>query len=195
MAKSQIQKLADKGAYSSSASEKLEWSYYDTVSLVSTTLVHRYFVNPIGSGGKTLADTNFTLAGQLPQGQNFTFHAIKVFYWADAQYATANILQFYQLLYETTVEIIITGKDSMGTWTLIELLGASTLTGLTPTVGGDNEPIILPSFKGIYPLNIPIQIGGTGSIELRMTHQVAPNAALDGDKVRLSLQGKLVRAS
>lgn len=193
--KSALARLQDKSAYSKNAAEKLDWSYYDGFTMATATATNRLFTIPLGQAGKTLAITNFPLAGQLPQGQNFTIFAIKPFYVTVDTLTSAALLNFYSMLFDTTVEFVITGKDSMGTWTLAELFGVSMMTAFTPTVAGDNEPMVMPDFKGIYPLNIPITIGATGTIELRVTHHVAPNATLDGDRVKISLQGKLIRMS
>lgn len=49
---------------------------YDTVTLVTGATKLDFFSVPVGQGGKTLADTNLTLPGQLPRGQAFEVHAV-----------------------------------------------------------------------------------------------------------------------
>lgn len=39
-----------------------------------------FFALPVGQGGKTLSDTNMTLAGQLPKNQEFLLQSIEVFF-------------------------------------------------------------------------------------------------------------------
>ncbi len=39
-----------------------------------------FFATPAGSGGKTLSDTNMTLAGQLPKNQEFLIQSVEVFF-------------------------------------------------------------------------------------------------------------------
>jgi len=195
MPKSALQKLADKSAYSKSAAEKLDWSYYDTYTLNVAVPVNRLFTIPLGQAGKTLADTNFVLAGQLAQGQNFTIFAIKPFYKTRAMFGTQSVQEIYDYFFNTTVEFIITGKDSMGTWTLAELFGVSTMIGMVPTAASDNIPLISPDYKGIFPLNVPITIGATGTMELRVTHHVPVAQDMEGTFLKISLQGKLIRMS
>lgn len=39
-----------------------------------------FFANPVGAGGRTLADTNMTLAGQIPAGQRFALQTMEVYF-------------------------------------------------------------------------------------------------------------------
>lgn len=193
--KSALDRLQSDGAYSKRAAEKLDYELWDTISLLSTTLTHRFFVNPLGSGGKTLADTNMINAGLLPQGQNMKIHSIEVLYMSDTVFGTDDIQLFYTMLKQTTVEFVVPGKDNLGQWILAKLFGMCQIISLTPTAAGDNLPFNLPTFKGIYPLNYPIKIGAVQSFEVRLTHQVAPNASLDGNLLMISLHGRLFRMS
>lgn len=193
--RSALSKMQQDSAYSKSAAEKLDWEIWDTISLLSTTQTHRFFVNPLGSGGKTLADTNMINAGLLPQGQNMKIHAIEVLYMSDTVFGTDDIQLFYTMLKETTVEFVVPGKDNLGQWILAKLFGMCQLISLTPTAAGDNLPFNMPTFKGIYPLNYPIKIGAVQSFECRLVHHVAPNASLDANKLLISLHGRLFRMS
>ena len=175
--------------------EQLEWSYYDTAVIAAATLVHRLFTNPLGAGGKTLADTNLTQAGQMPQGQHLEVNALKIMYTSDAAKATAVVQNLYDLLTESTISIEIANNKSMGQWTLQELMGAATLFALTPTAAGDNIPVIQPRYTGVYLLNVPIIIAALTPFEVTLTHHVAPAAALADDKLKISLAGILTRAS
>lgn len=182
------------GTYGSEG-EKLDWTYYDSNPLAVATLVNRYFTNPLGSGGKTLAQTNLTQAGQIPQGQNFTVQAIKIFYRTAAAKATADVSSFYIMLEQTTLSIKLQNKETMGVWTLQELLGSATLFALTPTAAGDNIPLILPKYHGIYPLNNPITLAALTPFEVTVQHHTAVAAALATDVLKIGLAGTLVRVS
>lgn len=175
--------------------EQLEWSYYDTAVIAAATLVHRLFTNPLGAGGKTLADTNLTQAGQMPQGQHLEVNVIKLMYISDAAQATVDVQTLYTLLSESTISIEIANNKSMGQWTLQEILGSSLQFALTPSAAGDNIPLLTPRFTGIYPLNVPIIIAALTPFEVTLTHQVAPGAALADNKLKISLAGILTRAS
>jgi hypothetical protein len=173
--------------------EKLDWSYYDRVVLVSTTTTTRLFTVQLGASGKTLADTNLTQSGQIPQGQLFRIKSIKTFYVTNATRATANVQMIYDVLKNTSVQIIIPNKGPMGQWSLMELMGASTLIAVTPTAAGDNIPVIQPRYHGIFPLNIPMTLAALTPFYVEVTHHTAPNAALNDDRIYVSLSGMLVR--
>ena len=190
-----LQKLQDKSSYSNQAGEKIDWSYYDTITLISTTLVHRFFTVSLGQNGKTLADTNLVQSGLLPQGQNMKVHALKVAYVANSAKGTAELNTYFNLLNDTVIELIVPGKDSLGTWRLAEIMGINQLFPIIPTVAGDNISQPQPMFNGIFPLNIPWQIGAIQSFEVRLTHTVAVNAQLEDDKIVFMLNGRLIRMS
>lgn len=191
--KDALAKLQDDSAYSKNAGEVLDWTYYDTIKLLSTTQMHRFFTVPLGQGGKTLADTNLPNSSALPQGQNLKVHAIKPFYITDEALATDNLQMVYDVLNNSTIEFVVPGKDSLGTWRLAEIFGSSFLAPLIPTVAGDNIQQIKADFKPAYPLNYAIKIGAIQTFELRLTHHVLPNVALDGNKICMGLRGRLVR--
>lgn len=50
---------------------------YQTLAAAGATS-QRFFIDPIGSGGKTEADTNMELSGQIPKGQAFLVTGIQV---------------------------------------------------------------------------------------------------------------------
>lgn len=175
--------------------ERLDWTYYDTAVLAAATTTHRLFTNPLGSGGKTLDQTNLTQAGQIPQGQQLQVKALKVMYRTSAVKNTASVVSFYDMLAQTTVSVKLANKETMGQWTLQELVGAATLFALTPTAAGDNIPLILPKYHGIFPLNTKIILAALTPFEVTVTHHVAVNAALANDQLKIGLSGTLIRVS
>lgn len=175
--------------------EQLDFSYWDEAIIAAATLTHRLFTNPLGSAGKTLDQTNLTLAGQIPQGQLLDVRAIKVFYTTSAAKATADVQSLYTLLTRTTVTLKLANKENMGVWPLQELLGAASLVALTPTAAGDNIPVIEPKFHGIFPLNKKIILAALTPFEVTVIHHVAPDAALAGDRLKISLAGIMTRVS
>lgn len=175
--------------------EKLDWTYYDTAILAAATQVHRLFTNPLGAGGKTLDQTNLTIAGQIPQGQQIITRAIKVMYRSVAVKGTAALQSLYDLLATTTVQVKLQNKETMGIWTLQELLGSATLFALTPTVAGDNISQIQPKYHGIFPLNTPIVLAALTPFEVTVTHHVAVAAGLANDQLKIGLSGTMIRIS
>ena len=122
-------------------------------------------------------------------------HALKVAYVANSAKGTAELNTYFNLLNDTVIELIVPGKDSLGTWRLAEIMGINQLFPIIPTVAGDNISQPQPMFNGIFPLNIPWQIGAIQSFEVRLTHTVAVNAQLEDDKIVFMLNGRLIRMS
>ena len=177
--------------------EALDFTYYDTETLVSTTSTSRLFTAGLGQGSpaKTLDKTNLPTSGVMPQGQNLIVNAIKVWYiGTSSKTATTFLVEWYKTLGNTTVEVLIPGKDNLGQWTLIELLGACTAFDVTGSTSV-NTSIIMPTYKGIYPLNKPIILAAQTTFEVKVTHQTAPSSQLDSDMIRIGLNGILRRAS
>ena len=179
--------------------EVLDWSYYSSTILANGTTTHNLFTAATGQTfegtAQSLDLTNMQAAGVIPQAQNFTVKNIKVMYATHAAIGTAVVANLYTMFAQTTVEFILTNKFSMGVWTLQELLGAASLVALTPTAAGDNIPLAQPRFHGIFPLNVPIRLAALTSFYIRVIHQTAHNASLNGDWLKLSLNGMLIRGS
>lgn len=182
------------GTYGTEGDE-LDWSYYDEAIIAAATLTHRLFTTPLGSGGKTLDQTNLTIAGQIPQGQLLDVRAIKVMYTSAAAKGTAGVQDMYTLFTRTTVTIKLQNKESMGQWTLQELMGASTLVALTPTAAGDNIPLIQPKYHGVFPLNKKIVLAALTPFEVTINHHAAPAATAANDRLKVALAGILTRVT
>lgn len=175
--------------------EKLDWTYWDTIVLAYGTTSHRMFTTPLGQSSKNLDLTNMRLAGMIPTGQRLVTKRIKAMYSTANAFATADVQYFYSMLAQTTVEVIISGKDSLFECTLHELFGAANLCAVTPSVSGDNISIIQPRYHGIYPLNKALILAENTNFEVRVIHQTAHNTALDNDRLTIGLSGILERRS
>jgi hypothetical protein len=182
------------GTYGTEGDE-LDWSYYDEALIAVATLTHRLFTTPLGSGGKTLDQTNLTIAGQIPQGQLLDVRAIKIMYTSGAVKNTAGIQDFYTLLTRTTISVKLQNKETMGQWTLQEVMGANSLIALTPTAAGDNIPVIQPKFHGVFPLNKKIVLAALTPFEVTIQHHAAPGATTANDRLKVALSGILTRVS
>jgi hypothetical protein len=173
----------------------LDYTYYDTISLLSTTQVFNMFAIPNGQGGKNLSDTNMTVAASLPQGQRLNVGAIKMMYTFHAVFNEATLQLFYTALQNISVEMIIMNQD-YGRWTLMELIGSAVCGIGVPAVAGNNDTLLSQAkYHGIFPLNVPIKLPALNQFSLRITAQVATNAALDGDKLKVGLSGILEMAT
>jgi len=183
----------------SSAGEKLDWTYYDSLVLAAAGTEFSLFQIPIGGGAtpKTLADTNVNLGGMIPNGQNFTIRAIGAEYLSHNVKASADIDLLYNFLRVATVRFFITGKDALYSKPLTEIMGIPLLFHSVPAVAGNNENIFsMGRFVGINPLNVPLILDEQTSYEVRVNIPAALGAiSLVADIVRISLRGILIRRS
>ena len=191
-----LQHMQEKNSYSKIAAECLKWSYYDSFSMLSTTLTHTLFVTGTGTG-KNLSQTNMPTSGQLPQGQSFTIREIQLLYSSLSEIQSeTSLLGLYEMFCNSTLEFKVTGKDSLLTVTLQELMGSVLQFIIVPSVPGDNISQIQPWFKSCYKLDkFPITIGATQSFSVEINHHGAPSSDLDNDKVKIVLRGDLERLS
>jgi hypothetical protein len=183
------------GTYTREGEVLSGYSYYDTVLMSNTVNSHRMFTVP-QSAAKPRDLTNMTIGGQMPSGQKLTIFNIKVFLCGAAAIDETVLVHLYDMISRSTVDLVIENKAPMLTLTLQELLGAASLFELTPSVAGDNiSGQILPRFHGIYPLNIPIVLQELTPFEVLFVHQaaVANNEALNNVRVKISLNGELLR--
>jgi hypothetical protein len=72
--------------------EAIRQTLYDYQALAATAVTQlTFFALPVGQGGKTLSDTNMTLAGQLPSGLEFLVQSIEVHFEANRTGTAANL--------------------------------------------------------------------------------------------------------
>lgn len=186
----------------SASGEVMDYSFYDSQSLLSTALEHRFFTQGVGKpftvaavGNKTLADSNVKSDG-IPNGQRFTVKAIKCLYYCHALAANAVIQNIIDLYSRTVIQFKIDGKDEILTLKLSELAGLNFSVINVPTVAGDQIGTHqMNIIRSAYPLNVPIVLASLTRYEVLMQHTAAPAAGLDTDRITLSLQGLLERLS
>jgi hypothetical protein len=68
--------------------EQVKQTLYDSVTYPNAGANSlRFFQSPIGQGGKTIEDTNLTLAGQLPTNQLFLVECVELLFLPNFDYA------------------------------------------------------------------------------------------------------------
>lgn len=176
--------------------EVLQYTYYDTLPMAAATAQYRFFTQALGQGTpqKTLAQTNMTQSSQMPQGQNLTVNHLYIQYWGNDLKNNASLQEFYKYVQNTSVEFVIPGKDSLGTWKLSELMGFSNYMVVVPTVAGDNIPFSqVGKIDGKYKLNIPIVLAALQAFEVRVQKHATILDVLDDDTLTIGLCGVLKR--
>lgn len=195
------QRNLEQGTYGAQG-EKLEFSLYDSEKLKSTILQHRFFAQGIGqpftdqSAQKTLADTNIRQGSQIPFGQKFIAKSMKFFYKSLAAKTELTMQNMIDMFCESTITVKIDGKDRTLELNLLELMGNQVPAVITPSVAGDNINTGQTAvYAKTYPLNIPVVLASQTTWWVELEHAVAPDEAIDGDKIMLSFQGCFKRLS
>jgi hypothetical protein len=179
------------GTRSTTGLRELDWSYYDTLTLAAATFVTRLFTQGLAGSTKGLHQTNMKLNGQIPTGERMTVTHIKTICTGHADIASTALTKWFLMLHNTTAEVKISGSDSILTMTLEELIGINFAVSQTALAGMNAVPN--PCFTGVYKLKRPIIFAENETVEVLITHQVAVDAALAGDFVKVCLNGILER--
>ena len=166
-------------------------SIYDTLIVDHTVLQVTLFKVPVnGAAGKTLDVTNMEDSGKLPSGKSLYTLSFNTYIFSPAVLATADALALYKMLNNTTVEFIKENRSPTFTKTVQMLLGCSFLGLITPTVAGNNTPIIQPFFRGrMKVISRSCDLGIQEQFQVRVTHQADPTAAMDGTKIKFEFEG------
>jgi hypothetical protein len=178
--------------------EKNSTTKYDTQILNAANLLHRYFTNPVGStftvgGNKTLADTNVETANGMGANEKFTINSIEGLYLTHALLTNAALLAIQTCMFETTLTLRISGKDVIWQGTLVQLFGLRFGGVLVPTVAGDNVTGLPVSPVGVIKFRVPITLAANTVYTWMLEHWAAPDATLNGDKLKISLNGRQER--
>lgn len=99
------------GTYDPNAGQLLDWSFYDRVT-IGTNTKYRFFIDPVGSTtGKTFAETNFPIAGQMPADVHFRVDALAMYWTPKAAKSQANYQIFLTTLKNSFFEFGIGSKS------------------------------------------------------------------------------------
>jgi hypothetical protein len=172
--------------------EIISYSLFDTVTLAVAQLNYKFFATPLGQGVpvKTQADTNNLLAGVMPAGQRLTVNMIKLIILGVATVTDAVQILLYNMLFNSTLEIYIPGKDNLGYWTLAEITGITTMFPYSATFAGPQ-----PRYTGCYRLNVPVLLAAQTAFEVRLVHHVVTDVGIANFRIKLILSGTLERLS
>ena len=182
-----IKQYLKTGTYGGDA-EKLQWTYYDTLTLDSTKERQEMFVI---AQGRSISDTNIIEGGVIPTGQLFEIMEVKPLFQATALLTEAVLLEVQDWIYNNRMKFFITGKDSVGEWPLAEMMGQAFAHVMEAAVLGNKAPIN-PDFDAVYQMNIPIRLAERTSYKV-IIEGAAPTANLNGFKLKVCLGGILTR--
>lgn len=173
--------------------EGIDWRYYDTVTIPSTSQTLNMFTVAQG-GNKTLADTNMTLNGQIPNGQHFTITDIRITYRSTTGLVSLAEMNEMNAFLDTSVfEFTILNKYPMLQTKVSDIIGMGLIAPVVVAAGNaDNSQMGL--FTATFKLKTPITVAGLTSFKCPITLTAAPAASVVGDSMTVYLGGRLVRS-
>ena len=179
----------NKGTFNPQTGQGLWWSYYDRAILLSTTLIHRLFTEKLG-GVKTLADTNFPAAGEMPSSQKQTIMAIEIWMYFAAAFTQALYQNFIDMCRNTTLTFTITNKSPQLQIPLTQAFGLNVPNVITGGVVGD-QGTIQNTVNNVFELPIPIVLQAQTPFSVDIEHHTAPSANIDAMKIYVANVGPL----
>lgn len=122
-----LQKLSE--GTSGSDGMNVAWTYYDKFKLATGQTHYDYFTVPQGQSNKSIADSNFPLAGQMPVAQKLIVSHVGLEVSLNTVLTAAELVTLNLLLSTTVFSLIIQNKAPM-----FQLAGSTILNSCFPVV-------------------------------------------------------------
>jgi len=180
------QQLLEQGTYNNLFGQILEYTLYDRFFMLSTVLSTRLFADPVGAG-RTLADTNMDVGGQIPSAINHTAYILRINYYPSIVITGAQELLRHTNFRNSTLEINVAGKSRQGIWALDEIMMNPFPVVNTAAEAGTGTG--RGYWVGEKVLNIEVPLASLTSFDVTVIHHTAPDANLDNDMFRVMLVG------
>ena len=176
------------GTYQPGTLEYKHWDYYDRAVMVSTTQKYQFFMVPNGQGGKQTSDTNFPIAGQMPDSERMAVMYLGFSFFPDELMAQATFLLWKAVLVNSYIEVSIHNKSPMLQLPLHAAFGEAMPAIITGAAAGDHV-MGRTQIHHIYPLDIEIPLQAKATFKIEWIHDAAPNAALDDYELYIHMIG------
>ena len=180
--------VLDLGTYKPGSGQVVWWEYYDRAVIANATREHSYFQTPINQGGKNKADTNFPLAGLMPSTEKMAVMYLMYSYIPHAAMSHATYQLWLNMIAQTTIEANIRGIKDVMEYTLVSAFSPAMPAVLLGAGVGD-QALGQTQFNAIYELEIEIVLAANTNFTFDLIHHTPANAALDADKLFLSMIG------
>lgn len=176
--------------------ENIYQPLYDYQTLAAAAVATQtFFQAPIGQSGKTIADTNMTLAGQLPKGQAFVVTSLQVEVLPGETIANAAVSAFsddvYDVLKGGALEFTVGSKLYVQQGNLMKFPPVNRLSGESAT--GE----LLSSIQYIQGAGrpfavVPILLESSQNFDIKLIELAALPSTVAG-RIGVTLNGYLFR--
>ena len=173
--------------YSKSFEIKDPWIYYDTYVLDASASPTVLFNN---SSTKARSLSNYQYQ-QLPSGQAFDAYGLRVSYWAATALVDASLLLWTTFLAKAVLQIQINNKVPTYERNLAALLGGQVQIITAPAVTVNSRNLSVWTGNTVVKFKKKISLDQTTQWTVNILKDVANNAALTGDYLRVEMIGRL----
>jgi len=173
--------------YGKEVETKNPFYYYDTHILDAAVVPVTLFNNAIA---RNLSQTNYPYQ-QLPAGQSFDITGMRVSYYSHALAADATQQLFLDWINNVTVQVQIVNKVPSFERNLAALLGGQVQMVTAPALTVGSRNLSVWTGNTLVKFKEKIYVDRQTPWFVRLQRDVANNAALTGDWLRVEMQGIL----
>lgn len=177
--------------YGSQKEVKAPWVYYDTYVLAAAAGKVTLFNNS-ASRAEDLSNYQYQ---QIPQGQSFDISAMQIQYIGSALKTDVMLNNLILWMNQAVIEVVVANKTPTYQNNLGCAIGGALLIRTAPAVTVNSNFGSNYNANGIvvFGKKIMLDQGTKFTVDLKQT--IANDAGLTGDKLKISLIGKLVQLS
>jgi hypothetical protein len=173
--------------YSGSIEIKDPWVYFDTAVLAHLTGVLVLF-SSVATAARSL--TNYPYK-ELPQGQAFDIHALRVSYYGHALMADATQQLLLDWMNKAVLNIQIQNKVPIYERNLAAVIGGQIQVVTAPAVTVNSQNLSKWQGSTVIRFKRKIELDQKTQWQVNILQDAAANAALDGDYLRVETIGRL----
>lgn len=173
--------------YSKSMEVRDPFCYYDTHVLDATTSPTVLFNN---SSAKARSLSNYQYQ-QLPAGQAFDVYALRIAYFASTAFADATQLLLTTWLNKAVLQVQINNKVPTYERNVGSLIGGQMHVVTAPAVTVNSRNLSIWTGNTVVKFKKKIQLDQQTQWTVNLLKDVANNAALTGDYLRVEMIGRL----
>lgn len=173
--------------YSGSIEVKDPWVYFDTAVLAATAGILTLF-SSVATAARSL--TNYPYK-ELPQGQAFDIHALRVAYYGHAPMADATQQLFLDWINKAVLTIQIQNKVPIYERNLGSMIGGQVQIVTAPAVTVNSKNLSQWTAATVVRFKKKIELDQKTQWLVNIIQDATANAALTGDYLRVEAIGRL----
>jgi len=177
--------------YGSQKEVKAPWIYFDTYVLAHAAGKTTLFNNS-QSRAEDLSNYQYQ---QIPQGQAFDIVAIQLQYIGAVLKTDVMLNNLVLWMNQATIELVVANKTPHYQNNLALAVGGAFFVQTAPAVTVNSKFMSNYNANGIIALQKKIQLDQGTKFTFDIKQTIAPDAGLDGDKLKVGLVGRLFQLS